>query len=142
MAHKHQEKVNIQKLIERSEKARETITEARLELKNKFDVAGRVREAVTSDPVKLVGGSLVGGYLLKKIFFRGKRHPKRAPKHREEVNHLKKERGVLIGILGMFLALAKPAAKMYATKLIRDYFKKRLASGTAGRPAAANIPKY
>ena len=134
MAYKHQNKVDIQKLIERSEKARETITEARLELKNKFDVAGRIREAVTSDPVKLVGGSLVGGFLLKKIFFR-----KRKAESSYRVKEVKKQRNFFFGMLALAMAVIKPVGKIYATKLIKDYLRNRFETGIANRPQRGTV---
>ncbi len=139
MAYQHQNKVDIQKLIERSEKARDTITAARLELKNKFDIAARIREVATSDPTKIVGGSLLGGFVLKKLFFRGRNRPGPRPPQRREISHLKKERGVLLGLLGLFMALAKPAAKMYATKLLKDYLKRRLHNGTMARRTVRHL---
>ena len=142
MAHQHKNKVDIQKLIERSEKARDTITEARLELKNKFDIAGRVRETLTSDPAKLVGGSVVGGYFLKKLFFRKKRREHPSYYNNQEVSHLKKERGFLLGAIAMIVALAKPVAKMYATKLLKDYLQRRLRGGTMERQTVSKISRY
>lgn len=132
--------VNIQKLIERSEAARGTLAEARVELRNKFDFASRVKETLTSDPAKLAGGSLLAGYILKKILFR---KPKRSdpPKDRR-ISHLKKERGLLLGALAVVTAFAKPVAKIYATKLLKDYLKRRLEGGTGRRPEQGNIPRY
>ncbi len=137
MAHKNQDKVDIQKLIERSEKARETITEARLELRNKLDVAGRMREAVTSEPVKLVGGTVLGGYLLKKIFFRKKKAKPESFDRSKRVQEVKKERNFLFGILALGMAVAKPVAKFYATKLVKDYFRNQMQTGVARRPGSS-----
>lgn len=132
--------VDIQKLIERSETARGILAEARVELRHKFDFASRMKEAFTSDPAKLVGGTVVAGYLLKKILFK---KPKRSdPGKAQRISYLKKERGLLLGVLALLTTLAKPAAKMYATKLLKDYFKRRFEDGAGGRPEQGGIPRY
>lgn len=125
-------------LIDRSERARATLAEARLEIKNKFDIAGRVRDTVTSEPAKIVVGSLAAFVVLKKLLFR-KKPP--APRSRE-ISHLKTERGLLLGLLALLGALAKPAAKMYATKLLKDYLKYRFQPVAASRPGTQRIPRH
>lgn len=129
--------IDFQKLIERSDSARETLAEARVELKNKFNVAAQVKEAVTSDPAKIAGGSLIAGYVLKKLLFR---KPKRSDPPREHrISHLKKERGLLLGLLALITALAKPAAKMYAAKLVKQYLRNRFVSGSLSRPVRSRF---
>lgn len=132
MAILRKKQIDIGKLIERSEAARETLAEARIELKHKFAVAARMKEAITSDPAKIVGGSVVGGYILKKIFFRKSKRPERG--RQERISHLKKERGFLLGLFALIAALAKPAAKMYAGKLLKDYLGRRFQTGSSGTP--------
>ena len=132
--------VDIQKLIERSEAARGTLAQARVELRHRFDFASRMKETLTSAPAKLIGGTVVAGYLLKKILYKKTRRSDSGKALR--ISHLKKERGVLLGVLAALTALAKPAAKMYATKLLKDYFKKRFESGSGRHPVQGSIPRY
>lgn len=134
MAYQRKESIDFQKLIQRSEEARVTLAEARIELRNKFDVIGRVKESLTSDPAKLVGGSLLGGFFLKKLIPRKKKTPtERNLRKTREISHLKTERGFLFGILALLAAFAKPLAKMYATKLVKDYLGNRLKGGSVGK---------
>ncbi len=133
MAHYRKERIDFQKLIASSEAARATLAEARVELKHKFDIVGRVKEAITSRPAAIIGGSVIGGFLLKKIFFgRAKRIP--SGRADRKIKELKTERGFLVGLFALLLTVVKPAAKLYATKLLKDYFEKRNDSGGKGRP--------
>lgn len=132
--------VDIQKLIERSEAARGILAEARVELRHKFDFGSRIKEALTSQPAKLIGGSVLAAILLKKIF--SKKSTRSEPGKSRRISHLKKERGVLLGVLTMLVALAKPAVKMYASKLLKDYLGRRFDGGSGRRPVQGSIPRY
>ncbi len=132
--------VDLQKLIARSESARATLAEARVELKNKLNVGSRIKDAVTSEPAKLIGGSLLAGYLIKKILFK---KPKRTdPRGDIRISHLKTERGLLLGVLALITALAKPVAKMYATNVLKGYLERRFLAGPARPPRSGDIPRY
>lgn len=123
---------DIQELIERSAAARATLAVAKVELKQKLDVAGRVKESLSSKPAKLLGGTLVAGFLAKKMFFGKPKRPE--SKKSEKIQHLKKERGMLMGLFLLVVGLAKPVAKMYAGKLLKNYLENRFDSGVSARP--------
>lgn len=122
----------LQALIERSDAARQVLVAKRVELSQKLDVVSRAKSNLTSNPAKLVGGSLVAGFVLKKVFFR---KPKsRDSRKNEKIRHLKKERGLLVGLFALLAALAKPAAKMYAGKLLKNYLMNRFDAGATRHP--------
>ncbi|MEP2775728.1 MAG: hypothetical protein ABJQ29_04620 [Luteolibacter sp.] len=142
MAKQIQAKPDLGELIRRSEAARASLSQSGAELKQKFNLAGRAKDAVKKDPAKAIGGSLVAGFVLKKLLFRKKKPSLRKAHQAEKITHLKKERGFLLGLLALLATLAKPAVKMYATKLLKDYLQRRFLVGSQGRPRAAPFRHY
>jgi hypothetical protein len=68
--------------------------------------------------LKWLGGSLGVGFVGSLLFKSKGREPKYEP--------IKKHRGWFIGLLLMMFSLAKPALKVYATKLLKDYLQNQL----------------
>lgn len=129
MAAKIKKLREIERLKEEAKAARVGITASKDRLTNQFAVVERMKDALTSKPAIVVAGSLVGGFLLKRILPSGARRvrKKSSAQKVDRIQSLKKERGFLVGLIGLLIALAKPAAKLYATKLVKDYFAGRRA---------------
>lgn len=126
MARSTQETIELGRLIRRSEAARLQIGLARTKLKRKLDLPSRIGHSVKSEPMKWLGGSATVGFLGS--FFLGSRR-KRADRKLER----RARKGPFpIRLLQMLVRLGKPAAKIYATKVIKDYLEARLKTGAAG----------
>jgi len=70
----------------------------------------------------------------------GKKKRKKKPRRSEQPG--KRSRGFLMGSLALSITVLKPFAKMYATKLIRDYLRNQLSKGAAGRAGARGRSIY
>ncbi|MFD2255750.1 hypothetical protein ACFSSA_03595 [Luteolibacter algae] len=124
-------------LIRLSEISRAQLGQAHAHFKHKLDVPSRMKDSLKAEPVKWVGGSLAAGFL-GSFLFKGKNKQKTP----ERVKTVKKERNFLISLLLLGLTMAKPAAKIYATKLLKDYFRTQLANGTLLKKRDRSIPPY
>ncbi|MDP4625389.1 MAG: hypothetical protein NWT08_09660 [Akkermansiaceae bacterium] len=142
MAKQNKENPDLGELIRRSDAARASLSQSGTALKQKLNFAGRAKDAVIKEPAKAIGGSLVAGFILKKLLFRKKKTSSKAFEQVAKISHLKKERGLLLGLLALLGTLAKPAVKMYATKLLKDYLKRRFLVGADSRPRAAPLRHY
>lgn len=129
------QKVEIAELVRRSEAARLHLSDAHSALKDKLNVPARLKESLKAEPTKWLGGSLVAGLVASRVFRKKKKPP-------EKVLSVKKQRNLLLGTLTLAFTLAKPAAKIYATKLLKDYFRKQLDNGGTRRPVTGNISRY
>ena len=134
MAQQTEKQMTLQELTQRSEAARLRLTESHARLKHKLDLPARAKESVMEKPMKWLGGSLATGFM-GSFLFRRKKTP-------EKVKELKRQRGFLLGALSLALAMGKPLAKVYATKLLKDYLAGRIASGQWGRFANVGKPPY
>lgn len=134
MAKPTQKQAELEELVRRSEASRLRLADAHSALKDKLNVPARLVSSMRAEPAKWLGGSAVAGFVTSRLF-RSKKSPKK-------VREIKKQRNFLLGTLTLAAAVAKPAARIYATKLIKDYFNRQLADGTARRPASGNIPRY
>ncbi len=134
MARSTKQKAELEELVRRSEASRLRLADAHSALKDRLNVPARLVSSMKAEPKKWVGGSAVAGLLMSRIF-----RTKKAP---EKVREVKRQRNFLLGTLALAGTVAKPVAKIYATKLVRDYFKKQLAFGAARRPGTGTTPKY
>ncbi len=134
MAKSTQQKAEIAELIRRSEASRLRLSDAHSVLKDRLNVPARLVGSLKAEPKKWIGGSVVVG-LVASRFFRSKKPSKK-------VRKVKKPRSLLLGTLTLAATMAKPAAKIYATKLLKDYFRRQLDDGSARRPVSGNIPRY
>ena len=128
-----QQQAEIAELIRRSETARLQLSDAHAALKDKLNVPARLKESLKAEPKKWMGGSLVAGLLFSRMF------RSRKPQQ-EKVQQVRKQRNILLGALALLVSLAKPAAKIYATNLLREYFQRKL-----GRDVSlhhGNTPRY
>lgn len=98
-----------------------------------LDLPSRLKASMSGSPAKWLGGSLAAG-LVASLLFRSRK--KNAPSRLATV---KKERGSL---LSLAFSLSKPALKIYATKLLKDYLARRLMAGEQGRPSGTRTPPY
>ncbi len=117
-------------LILQAEASRTKLTETHARFRRKLDLPARIKSSVTGAPAKWLGGSLAAG-LAASLFFRPKK--KRFPAKAVIVN---KQRGLVFGLLTLLFTLSKPALKIYATNLLRDYLARRLTG------AARRTPPY
>ena len=100
------------------------------------DLPARIKASMSGSPAKWLGGSLAAGLAASLLFRPAKRKVTFRPAA------LKKERGFLPGLLALGYSLFKPAVKIYATKLLKDYLSHRLAVGARGRPSGMRTPPY
>ncbi len=131
MAQPTQKPIEITELIRRSEAARAQLGASHAALKRKLDVPARIRDSVVAEPTKWVGGSLAVGFMAKFLF------RKKKPDSTKRIKKVKKQRNFFLGLLALGMTVAKPVARIYATKLIKDYFRNRLEAGIANRPKRA-----
>ncbi len=124
----------IRKLVLLSETARLELGRSHARLKDRFDFSGRVKSQISSEPAKWLGGSAAIGFLLSALF-KPKKKPAPTP---ARVHTVKKERNALVGVVAILLAVAKPIARIYATKFLKDYLKRHVQrkyrGGTNVRP--------
>lgn len=142
MAKQNKAKPDLGELIRRSDAARISLSHTRAHLKEKLNFTEKAKDAFKKQPAKAVGGSLIAGYLLKKIVFRKRKISPKKLKKSGKISLLKKDRSFLLSILALVGTAAKPAAKIYLTKLFKDYLKTRLLVGSESRPRAAPLRHY
>jgi hypothetical protein len=118
MAKSTQKSLELAKLIRRSEAARFQIGQAHVQLRRKLDVPLRIRDSLRASPLKWLGGSLGVGFVGSLLFKSRGRESKSEP--------IKKHRSWFVGLLLLMFSLAKPALKVYATKLLKDYLQNQL----------------
>ena len=136
MAKSTQKSIKLGQLIRSSEASRLQLGLAHARLKHRLDVSARIKESMKAEPVKWLGGSAVAGFFGSFLFKSKKK------KISEQAKTVKKERNFLLGMFGLVITLVKPAAKIYATKLLKDYFKNQLSRGVSQRSVGGNRPLY
>jgi hypothetical protein len=118
MAKSTQKSLELAELIRCSDAARFQIGQAHAQLRRKLDVPLRMRDSLRASPLKWLGGSLGVGFVASLLFKSRGRESKHEP--------VKRHRGWFVGLLLMLFSLAKPALKVYATKLLKDYLQNQL----------------
>jgi hypothetical protein len=138
MAKPTQKAVELGELIRRSEAARLSIGRAHQLLKHRLDAPSRIKESLKAQPAKWIGGSIVAGFVGSFLF------KSRKKKMRDEVKATGKGRNSLLRLLGLNLLvkILKPAAKIYATKLLKDYVAQHVARGGFERNLGVDRPPY
>lgn len=121
-------------MIRVSEASRQLLTESHTHMRRALDIPARIRESLSEAPGKWLGASLAAG-LAASFLFRRKKPP-------EKVKELKRQRGFLLGMLSLAFAMGKPLAKVYATRLLRDYLASRIANGSQARIPRRETPPY
>jgi hypothetical protein len=109
---------------------------AHARLRHRLDLPSRLKSAVTGAPTRWIGGALVAGFTASLLLRAGK---KKVP---AKAAAIRKERGFLLGSLALLFTLFKPAVKIYATKLLKDYLTRRFQGGAESRPGAVRTPPY
>lgn len=110
------------------------LTGAHARLRHSLDLPSRIKAAITGAPAKWLGGALIAGFGASFLFRPDKK------KSTAKVAAVKKERGFLLGLLALGFTLFKPAVKIYATKLLKDYLSRRLMTGAEASPRAMRTP--
>ncbi|MFM2197827.1 MAG: hypothetical protein RLZZ505_1259 [Verrucomicrobiota bacterium] len=128
MAYPTEKSKRLADLVKQGENSRLVLSDAHARLRHTLDVPSRIKSSITGAPAKWLGGSLVAGLAASLLFRSGK---KKTP---AQIVTVKKERGFLLGLLALAFTLVKPAAKIYATKLLKDYLSRRFMDGAAARP--------
>jgi hypothetical protein len=128
MAYQSEKSKQLAELVKQGEASRLILTGAHARLRHTLETPSRIKSSITGAPAKWLGGSLVVGFATSLLFRSGK---KKAP---AQVIRVKKERGFVLGLLTLAFTLVKPAAKIYATKLLKDYLSRRFNDGSATRP--------
>jgi hypothetical protein len=136
MAHPTQKSKQLAGLILKAEASRLALTETHAHFKRKLDLPSRIKSSITGAPSKWLGGALVAGLTSSFLFRPGKR------KETEREKQVKKQRGFLFGLLALIFTLSKPAAKIYATRLLKDYLARRFNTGAQGRPRVMRTSSY
>lgn len=134
MAHPTEITKALAQMVRVSEASRLVLTDSHAHMRRALDVPARIKESLLEAPGKWLGGSLVAG-LAASFLFRRKKPP-------EKVKELKRQRGFLLGLLSLAFAMGKPIAKVYATRMLRDYLASRIASGSQGRIPRRETPPY
>ncbi|MGJ8633556.1 MAG: hypothetical protein ACSHX7_06525 [Luteolibacter sp.] len=137
MAKSTKEKQELKQLVEQAEQARAKISATSTKVSKKLNFVGQAKGSVKKDPMKWVGGSaalgLVASFLLrpkkKKVVVKASRLAAvpRSPG------------GFVWKLLVLIVKFVKPAAKIYATKLVKDYLQGQIQSGASARPRPARI---
>jgi hypothetical protein len=136
MAHPTEKSKRLAELVNQGEASRIVLTDAHLCLRRTLDVPSRIKSSMTGAPAKWLGGSLLAGLTTSLLFGSGK---KKAP---TEIVTPKKERGFVLGLLTLLFTLSKPAVKIYATKLLKDYLSRRFIGGSDLRPGVTRNSPY
>ncbi len=127
MAQPTEKSKQIAELIKQGENSRLLLGDANSGLIKVLDVPSRIRSSLTGAPSKWLGGSLIAGIAASLLF---RRRKKTAP---ERIFSTTKEHGLVHGILALVFTLSKPAIKIYATKLLKDYLTRRMCESSHGR---------
>lgn len=136
MAHPTETSKRLDELVKSSEASRLALSDAHAGLMHAIDFPARLKSSMFSSPVKWLGGSMVAG-LATSLFFRsGKMNATSPP------TTAKKERGLMLGLLSLAFSLSKPALKVYATKLLKDYLARRLTAGQRSKHTNTRTPPY
>ena len=136
MAHPTEKSKQLAELVRRGAESRLMLTGAHTRLRHSLDLPSRIKAAITGAPAKWLGGALIAGFGASFLFRPDKK------KLAAKAAAAKKERGFLLGMLALVFTLAKPAVKIYATKLLKDYLSRRLTTGAQGSPRVMRTPPY
>jgi hypothetical protein len=136
MAYPTEKSKRLAELVRQGEAARSTLTDAHRGLMHAIDLPSRIKSSITSAPAKWLGGSLLAGLATSFIF------RKREKKTSVRTLATGKEHGPMYGLATLVFTLSKPALKIYATKLLKDYLTRRFLSGAHGHPATLRTPPY
>lgn len=112
------------------------LASAHTRLRHTLDFPSRIKATITGAPGKWLGGAVIAGFGASLLFRPEKKKPS------AKVAAVKKERGFVVGMLALAFTLAKPAVKIYATKLLKDYLSSRLMTGAGGSPRTMRTPPY
>jgi len=136
MAHPTEKTKQLAVLILQAEASRLALTETHARFRRKLDVPARIKASISGAPSKWLRGALATGLATRFLFRPGKR------KVAERAKKAKRQRGFLFGTLALLFTLSKPAMKIYASKLLRDYLSRRFTAGAQGRPMAVRKSPY
>lgn len=134
MAHLSATSKRLAELVKNSEASRLVLSDAHAGLMHAVDLPARLKSTMFSSPAKWLGGSMVAGLVVSLLFRSGKMDAT------SRNTTAKKERGIMLGLLSLAFSLSKPALKVYATKLLRDYLARRLAAGQISKHADTRTP--
>ena len=121
-------------LIRVGDVSRQRLAESHAHMQGFLDIPARIKSSFTEMPGRWLGGSLVAGLAASLLFRKGK-----AP---EKVKTLKRQKGLLLGILSLAFTIGKPLAKVYATKILKEYLTSRFSSGYDPRIVRRQTPPY
>lgn len=124
----------LSRLIQQAAQARTQISSTCAQLHEKLDFISRARTSVSEEPMKWVGGSAAVGLATSFLF-----RPKKKQKEMAILAAIPPIRGLIWKLLVLFTKLIKPAAKIYVTKLFKDYVQGELQRSATGRRQAHRI---
>lgn len=136
MAYPAEKSKQLAELVRRGAESRLVLTGAHTRLRHRLDMPSRIKAAITGAPGKWLSGALIAGFGASLLFRPAKKKPT------AKVAAVKKERGFILGLLALVFTLAKPAVKIYATKLLKDYLSSRLMVGAEGSSRTMRTPPY
>jgi len=123
-------------LVKNSEASRLVLFDIHAGLMHAVELPARLKSAMFSSPVKWLGGSMLAGLVASLLFRSGKMNAT------SRLTTAKKEHGIMLGLLSLAFSLSKPALKVYATKLLKDYLARRLTAGQRSNHANTRTPPY
>jgi hypothetical protein len=136
MAYPTEKSKRLAELVKSSEASRLALSDAHAGLMHAIDLPSRLKASISGSPAKWLGGSLTAG-LVASLLYRSRK--KNAP---SRLTTVKKERGSMPGLLLLAFSLSKPALKIYATKLLKDYLASHLTAGQRSRLSGTRTPPY
>ena len=122
MDRKLSEKAEIEQLIRLSAAARTCLEDEAAALRKRLDFPSRVRGSLAAHPATWMLGSLASGLLASTLF---RRRPRAAAP---------KNKGMMLGLLGLTLTAAKPLAKVWLANQLKDWMTRPRASSPSPRP--------
>jgi hypothetical protein len=106
----------IERLIRASEASRSCLKDQVIELKRQLDFPARIQSSLKTHPTAWLFGSLASGFVGSVLL------------RRKPVAAEKKQRGLVLTLLGLALTAARPLAKVWLTDQLKGYLIGRSAA--------------
>lgn len=132
MAKHSQVQLEIQRLSTLAEDARRHLLAEATSLRSKLDVPTRMKSSLKAKPTQWLAGSLASGFIASFLL---RRKPKDKAKAKKEKEKIEKQ-SFSLALLGLLIAAAKPAAKIWLT----GYLKNRVTNSFASSSTLSQKP--
>ena len=126
--------MTLAELVRVSEASRLRLTESHAHMKRALDVPARLKSSLMQKTGKWLTGSVAAGIAASFLL--------RKKKAAAKVQEPKRQRGFLVGLVLLIFRMGKPLAKVFVTKLLKDYLRAHLVSGSQRRFALGETRPY